>query len=61
MKLSNDKREILQNGLASEVLAKMTQTELEDFVYETLLNTYDGLSNSQLVGLIKTFHPELLD
>lgn len=60
-RLTADNREDLQTSLAEAVLSKMNHQQLEDFAFDSLLNTYDRLTNAELVTLIRTFHPELLD
>ena len=61
MKLTNAKRDILQESYAARVIDDMSIDEVLKFAYETVLNNMDNLPQDEFIEKVKLFHPDLLE
>jgi hypothetical protein len=61
MKLTNAKRDELQELYATRVIDDMSIEEILKFAYETVLSNMDNLPQDEFIEKVKLFHPDLLE
>jgi hypothetical protein len=61
MKMTNAKRDVLQELYAARVIDDMSIDEVLQFAYETVLNNMDNLPQQEFLEKVKVFHPDLLE
>jgi len=61
VKLTNAKRDKLQELYAERVLDDMDVTSVFQFAYEQILENMDNLPQDEFIEKVKLFHPDLLE
>lgn len=61
MKLTNAKRDELQELYATRVLDDMSVDAIFQFAYEQIMDNMDKLPQDEFIEKVKLFHPDLLE